>query len=405
MNPQSISLHEPKNLYRMLDRLFGAIDHALSQERLVESFFEQLVNLTGAHLRFTRAVLYMEGREVWVPLAQLGEGPAAPELPLEVPCISLVLTHLVYIFADPDQPDSPHRGGALPRAASAAIVVGRKPQRYVLMFALGDGWVREELDFVLNTVRVALGSRMIDQRVRGTFLEAAEIQQSLLLEHPPRFPGYDIACRSIPAEEVGGDFYDFTSFEGDILGLSIGDASGHGLPAALLVRDVVIGMRMGLEKNLKMGYALAKLNGVIHRSTLSSCFVSMFYGELERNGNLLYVNAGHQPPLLFLQDRIVELATGDTVIGPLPDVQYKRSFAHVDRGATLLLVTDGLVERRSPAGDLFGVERIKQVVGDGPREAAALVLDRLFAAAHAFGDGAPWEDDATAVVVTRRSGA
>ena len=97
----------------------------------------------------------------------------------------------------------------------------------------------------------------------------------------------------------------------------IGDASGHGLPAALLVRDIVTGLRMGLEKHLRMEYVFSKLNRVIHRSNLSSRFISVFYGELESNGNLSFVNAGHQPPLLFRKDRVLELRTGGTVIGAL----------------------------------------------------------------------------------------
>jgi sigma-B regulation protein RsbU (phosphoserine phosphatase) len=207
--------------------------------------------------------------------------------------------------------------------------VGRRPKRHAIVFLLGDGWVREELDFALNTVRAALGSRLTDERVRGSVREAAEIQQSLLLEEPPEFPGFDIACRSIPAEEVGGDFYDFLDFGGqEMLGLAIGDASGHGLPAALLVRDIVTGLRMGIEKDLKVAYVFSKLNRVIHRSNLSSRFVSVFYGELEGDGNIIYVNAGHYPPVLFFKNptgplQQVELSTGGTVIGPLPEARFR----------------------------------------------------------------------------------
>ena len=96
-----------------------------------------------------------------------------------------------------------------PRAAAAALIVGQRPLRFAFFFLLADGWQREELDFALNTVRAALDARLVDARVRGSFREAAEIQQSLLVEEPPHFPGYDIAARSIAAEEVGGDFYDF----------------------------------------------------------------------------------------------------------------------------------------------------------------------------------------------------
>jgi sigma-B regulation protein RsbU (phosphoserine phosphatase) len=278
--------------------------------------------------------------------------------------------------------------------------VGARGSRHVVFFLLGDGWVREELDFALNTARAALGSRLMDARVRGSFREAAEIQQSLLLDELPAFPGYELAARSSPTEEVGGDFFDFIPFDGEMLGVAIGDASGHGLPAALLVRDVVTGLRMGIERELKVGPVLTKLNRVIHRSGLSSRFVSVFYAELETSGTLVYVNAGHQPPLLFSAGRVWELTTGGTVIGPLPEVKFQRGVRRMDPGDVLVMLTDGIFDRRSRAGEFFGEARLRQLVQESSDGAAAL-LERIFTEAFTFGDGRPWEDDATAVVIRR----
>jgi sigma-B regulation protein RsbU (phosphoserine phosphatase) len=266
---------------------------------------------------------------------------------------------------------------------------------------VGEGWVREELDFALNTVRAALGSRLMEERARGSFREAAEIQQSLLLDELPEFPGYELAARSVPTEEVGGDFFDFIPFDGELLGLAIGDASGHGLPAALLVRDLVTGLRMGIERELKVAPVLTKLNRVIHRSRLSSRFVSVFYGELEASGNLIYVNAGHQPPLLFSGGRVSELSIGGTVIGPLPEVKFNRGVVRVEPGDVLVALTDGIFDRRSKGGEFFGEAKLNRVVEESNALPAAELLDRIFTAAFAFGDGAPWEDDATAVVIRR----
>ena len=243
--------------------------------------------------------------------------------------LSELARHRVYIFSAPDAEGSPQRLGLLPRGAVAGLIVGQRPQRYAILFVLADGWQLEELDFALNTIRASLDARLVDQRVRGSFREAAEIQQSLLVEEPPEFAGYELAARSVPADEVGGDFYDFYDLGEGTLGLAIGDASGHGLPAALLVRDVVTGLRMGIEKELKVAHVFEKLNRVIHRSRLSSRFVSVFYCELERDGNLVYVNAGHQPPILFFREQTpgkvseVELSNGGTVIGPLPEARFQ----------------------------------------------------------------------------------
>jgi phosphoserine phosphatase RsbU/P len=395
---------EAKLLYRRLDRLFGAWERARPQGELLEAFVDELFATLKDDLRIRAAFLYAEKRDGFELVKKLGEtsgGVVAETLDPSSAPLSLIFKHRVYIFADPDAEGSPYRLELLPRSASAGILVGKRPDRHVFFFLLGEGWVREEVDFALNTVRAALTSRLIEERVRGTFEEAAEIQQSLLMEEAPDFSGYEIACRSVPAEEVGGDFFDFMSFDNEILGIAIGDASGHGLPAALLVRDVVTGLRMGIEKDMKMGYAFEKLNRVIHRSNLSSRFVSVFYGELEGNGNLLYVNAGHQTPLLFLKDQVMPLTTGGTVIGPLPEARFKRGFAHVDRGATLLLCTDGIIERRNGAGEFYGEDRLKHLVGGMRGAHAQDILDKIFQSVMTWGNNSPWEDDATVVVLRR----
>jgi sigma-B regulation protein RsbU (phosphoserine phosphatase) len=164
---------------------------------------------------------------------------------------------------------------------------------------------------------------------------------------------------------------------------------------------------MGIEKELKVAHVFEKLNRVIHRSRLSSRFVSVFYAELERDGNLVYVNAGHQPPMLFFKDDVpgkvseIELSNGGTVIGPLPEARFQRGFARLHPGEVLLLLTDGILERRDRSGEFFGVERVRATVREHQAQPAETILAKLFDAALAWGDGRPWEDDATIVVVKR----
>ena len=393
----------PKLLYRRLDSLFGDMDYRKPHRRLMEGFLEDLFKGMGQDLGWVSGRLYGERSSGFGLLKSAGQAaaPEKKEIPATLPSVDLLLKHRTYIYAEPDQAGSPSQAGILPPGPMAGIVVGQPPDRYLFFFLLSPGWNYEETDFAFNTVRAALDSRLLEHRSRGTLLEAAEVQRSLLMDHAPDFSGYDIACRSIAAEEVGGDFFDFIPFDGDVLGLAVGDASGHGLPAALLVRDVVTGLRMGLERDLKVVPVFTKLNRVIHRSKLTSRFVSVFYGELEANGNLIYLNAGHQPPLLFSERGVQPLTIGGTVIGPLPAVTFKRGFAHVDRGATLLICTDGLIERANEEGDQFGDEHLTALVKKHPTASAAELVDLLFEASRRFGEGRPWEDDATLVVVKR----
>jgi sigma-B regulation protein RsbU (phosphoserine phosphatase) len=398
-----------KLLYRRLDALFGSLKTRRSQPKLVETFLDEALANLRDDLRLRAGLVYVERRDNFALQKAIGDpgAPVAETLdPALTPLVELA-RHRVYIFSAPEAEGSPQRLGLLPRSAIASLIVGQRPQRYAILFVLADGWQLEEVDFALNTIRASLDARLVDQRVRGSFREAAEIQQSLLVEEPPVFPGYELAARSVPADEVGGDFYDFYDLGEGTLGLAIGDASGHGLPAALLVRDVVTGLRMGIEKELKVAHVFEKLNRVIHRSRLSSRFVSVFYSELERDGNLVYVNAGHQPPILFFREQTpgkvseVELSNGGTVIGPLPEARFRRGFARLHPGEVLLLLTDGILERRDKKSEFFGDERVRGLVRQHQSQPATVILERLFEAALAWGDGRPWEDDATIVVVKR----
>ncbi|MFT5289031.1 MAG: serine phosphatase RsbU (regulator of sigma subunit) [Planctomycetota bacterium] len=259
----------------------------------------------------------------------------------------------------------------------------------------------ERAELIVSALSSVLSMCVIEDSFGSTMREAAEIQCSLLREAPPDLAGFDIAVRCKPADEVGGDLYDFLELDAQTLGLAVGDASGHGLPAALLARDIVIGLRMGMEKDLRPAHTLERLNQVIHTSSLSSCFVSLLYAELETNGNLFYFNAGHEPPILFGDGGLRHLSRSDTVIGPLEEARFKRHFAHVDRGSTLVIYTDGLLERRSDTGDLFGLDRLVQATESALGKSAQEIVDHVFGEVDAFGSSPAWEDDATLLVVKR----
>lgn len=396
---------EAKHLYRRLDALFRSIEKARTPRRLVEGFLDGVFRELSEPLRLRSASLYMErpsgfrlSKQIGEPLAGAFDTLSPDERPL-----SLVLQHRVFLHADTATVAAARPYGEA--LAYAACVVGRRPRRYVYVFALGEGFQTEEIDFTLNTLRAALSSRLMEERLQGGLREAAEIQSSLLPDVAPSFPPFEMAQRSHPAEEVGGDFFDYRSvLAEEILGIAIGDASGHGLPAALLVRDVVIGLRMGLEKDLRIASVFQRLNRVIHESTLSSKFISVFYAELERDGTLTYVNAGHPSPLLISKSSVERLSVGGTVIGPLPEVRFKRGLAFLPPEACLVMCTDGIMERRNPADEFYGENRLIEAVQRNLGRPAPDILAAVFKECEAFGDHRPFEDDATLVMVKRTSG-
>lgn len=403
MNDDLRSLRDTKRLYRRLDGLLATIVAQPVGNRVIETYVERLLEEFSQDLKLRSAFVYRELRSSFVLEQRFGEadGVAPDTLSSSAPWVAGVFEQRVLFFEGEHSP--PLRVPAeLTRVCPAAVVTIEEPrQRHLLLFTFHPNWHREYAEFALNTARSALIARLFEQRLGGTLREAAAIQESLLPSQPPAFREYDIAGSSRAAEEVGGDFFDFLPLDEETMGLSVGDASGHGLPAALVARDVVVALRMGVERELKLRHTMRKLNRVVHSSNLSSGFVSLFYSELEANGNLFFVNAGHEPPLLVSAGEDHWLPRGGPVLGPLPDTEFKSHFVHIDRQATLVLYTDGIIERRNRDGSFLGRDGLSAAVHATLGRSSQHVVDGIFEAAEAFGHGAQWEDDATIVVVRR----
>ncbi len=278
-------------------------------------------------------------------------------------------------------------------------------EEYILAFNVTPGPHKDDILFSLGILRHTLDQKLARERMAGVFNEARIIQTSILPKRSPVYGPYEIAGKSRPVESVGGDFYDFIPITDKIMGIAIADVSGHGLPAALQVRDIYTGLRMGMARDFKIVRTVERLNRIIHESTLTSRFVSMFYGELELNGLFIYVNAGHPPPFrLRAEDGGVDfMEAGGAVLGPLSEATYERGFVTMRPGDVAVLYTDGIVETMGPDEDgkyaEFGTDRLQEVVRAHRERPAAEIIEAIFHAVETFGDHRPAADDRTVVVV------
>lgn len=395
---------DPKIFFRKLDHVLMRISRDKADGKFLYSIVADLEKIFGGDLHITNGRIYEQSEgsyELVEPPARNNGNNPAPSLPLDSPGVKYVLHHGTYIFDDPglsiDKGISKQSDYTIP----AAISVKSTDHRWIFVFELKSGWIREEVEFTLNAVRTMLEYRLISEAVQSELFRAVQIQQSLLPAVPADLDGFEIYGRSQPAELVGGDFYDYFPFDANLVGVAIGDASGHGLPAALLVRDVVTGLRMGIEKQMKMVHTFKKLNRVIHRSTFSSGFVSLVYGELESNGTFVYVNAGHPAPFLFDGDDVIELKANGLIIGAISEVQLSRSFVKVNPGAILLFYTDGIFERENFKDEQFGLKQLQKLVQQNREKSAKELVTLIFDRIYEFGNKRKWTDDATVVIIKR----
>jgi predicted ester cyclase len=203
-------------------------------------------------------------------------------------------------------------------------------------------------------------------RVERELEVARSIQQASLPKEVPSLEGWQIAPYYQPAREVGGDFYDFHLLPEGKLGLVVGDATGKGVPAAL-VMSTTLGMLHSTARALgspSPGEVLAQVNETLVARVPTNMFVTCFYCILEpESGRLSYANAGHDPPhVRRSDDNAEELRARGMPLGLMPGMEYEEEFASLREGESVLYYSDGLVEAHDPQGQMFGFPRLRALV-------------------------------------------
>src|SRR5215207_2477296 len=239
------------------------------------------------------------------------------------------------------------------------------------------------------------------ERIEHELQVARQIQQELLPESIAKLDGWQIAAYYGPAREVGGDFYDFLEFPDGRLGLVVGDATGHGMPAALVMATTRGMLRAVVQSLESPGEVLAKVNEALAADIPPSTFVTCFYGILDPNsGHLVYANAGHDLPYLWHGGAAEELRARGMPLGLMPGMPYDEKEITLKRGEGVLFYSDGLVEAHDPHYEMFGFPRLRALLADHGEERS--LGEYLMEELSSF-TGQSWEqeDDITLMTLQR----
>lgn len=287
---------------------------------------------------------------------------------------------------------------------------------YEYLLAVNYDFLDENLEYTLGIIGSALTAVLKKRNIerKAQILEsdldkAREIQRSILPEHEVRFHNYEIYGVSIPSRIVGGDFYDYlqSSEDGERFGFAIGDAASKGLSTAAQALYVAGALRMGAEFQTKISSLMTKANKLMHRTFPEEHFVTLFYGELtnDKNGLLIYSNAGHNSPMLLHGDsgKIEYLEPTGQMLGPFPNEKYHTESAHVKKGDLLLLYTDGITEARNEQGEFFGEERLAKILTEHRNQSAKETTQLILQEVETFATRNEQSDDQTIVVIRRVS--
>ncbi len=233
---------------------------------------------------------------------------------------------------------------------------------------------------------------------------AREVQQRLFPQSYPPVPGleYHGTCR--PAQEVGGDYYDFLELPNQKLGIAIGDVSGKGIPASLLMASLQASLRgQIMAASIGIDCVIENINRLIYAATPANRYATFFYGQYDPAfRRLSYVNAGHNAPIVLRKQRsapeCIRLETGGPPVGLLPQSTYKSGQIDLQPGDLVILFTDGISETMNPAEEEWGECRLIEALANSAGNCPAEVVRTLFNAADTFAAGAPQHDDMTLIV-------
>ena len=267
----------------------------------------------------------------------------------------------------------------------------------------------EELAFleaIGNTAMTAIENErlvqeeLIKHRLEGELNIAAEIQRKLFPEQLPQFELFEVAADAKTSRQIGGDYYDVVALDEDRTLFAIADVSGKGVPAALVMANVQAALNVLAHMDLPLTLLMERINSLVCMNTEPGVFVTMFVAILNhRNRSMEYVNAGHNPPLLWQADDIVQLSTGGVLTGVLDDPPpYKLGVATFAPGDVLVMYTDGVTEARNKTGE-FGVGGLVDTVNSARTHHADEIIDTILSEIRQYTGTDALDDDTSLVVV------
>lgn len=287
---------------------------------------------------------------------------------------------------------------------------------YEYLIAVNSDSIDDELRYTLNIVATVLTQKINERRLydsRKHLIEdldkAKELQKSILPEHELSFYGYELFGVTIPAQTLGGDFFDYLKIGDDEsrLGIAVGDAASKGLSAAAEAMYISGALRMACTFQIKISPLFNRMNELINKIFSDDRFTSLFYAEIsnDKKGLCLYANGGHNPPMfLRIKDKqIVYLDPTGPLLGPAPHSKYDTDSINFNKGDILVIYTDGIVESANEKFELYDEKRLENVIKKNynlsPRELCYTILDDV----NTFSTNkSQYQDDKTIVVIKRK---
>ena len=424
LSEESAEHHEAAKQSDLL-ALISKVGVALLASVTLNETLEQIVALTFEAVPADRCMIMMrddKNPELKVAVARLRDRVGeVGEIRISRSVIDEVVANGKSVLTSDAQADPRFAGGTVMLQgvrSVLAVPLGVGANVFGIIYAdspLADGRFTEDHLKVLTTlasvaaIRVE-NARLTEEQIERERLEreqqvASEIQQRFLPATAPTVAGYELQGISFPCYEIGGDYYDFIQREDGKLVVALGDVSGKGTAAALLMSSLHAAIHAQADIHDSLVKTISAVNRYLVDSIPANRFVTLFYAQLDpKNGTLSFLNAGHNPPLIVHTGGTMEqLASGGLPLGIMPNADFREGRTKLYPGDVLVIYSDGVSEATNPAGEEFGPTRLYEVVARNLDASAGGIRDRIESALTKFCQGTPAADDITLVIVKRQA--
>lgn len=398
------------------DRILGELSEQVRGILDRQSLLDTVVQKLSQSLHVERIAVLLESGGCYRPALATGYG-SAPDVsfrPDTVTVSRLRESHdPLRIASENKQPDREELG-----RLESEMLLPLANQKDLLGF-ISLGRKRSEEPYsasdarLLRTVAIQTGMALENSRLSEAIAHevaqrellnreieiAREVQQRLFPQNLPEIPALEYAGHCRPARGVGGDYYDFLALSSGRLGLAIGDVSGKGVPAALLMASLQASVRGQSQAAGRVADLMTNVNRLVCDASPENRYVTFFYGEFDPvTRRLVYTNGGHNPPLLLRGSEVLRMEAGGPPVGLFRPARYDQDEVTLEPGDILVLFTDGISEAENPAEEEWGEDALIAAIRSHASESPALMISKILEAADGFVSGAPQHDDMTLVV-------
>ncbi len=405
--------------------LISKISVALLDTATLNETLDQIVSMVFQAVPADRSMIMMRDEkspDLKVAVARLRDRAGeVGEIRISRSVIDEVVANGKSVLTSDAQADPRFMGGTVMLQgvrSVLAVPLGVGEKVFGIIYAdspLADGRFTEDHLKVLTTlasvaaIRVQ-NARLMEQQIERIRLDhelqlASEIQQRFQPASAPQVAGYELQGISFPCYEIGGDYYDFIELDNGKLVVALGDVSGKGPAAALLMSSLHAAVHAHADTNSSLVKTIGAVNRYLVDSIPANRFVTLFYAELDpKNGSLAFLNAGHNPPLIVHAGGTMEqLAAGGLPLGIMSNADFREGKTRLHPGDVLVIYSDGVSESVNPKGEEFGPTRLYEVVARNLDASAAGIRDRIESALTKFCQGTPAADDITLVICKRNT--